>query len=54
MAFRWRTSGLGLYNLIEWISAQHWCDSIVGMIGISAFDGSQFNAAFQQSPHLKA
>ena len=42
------------YDLIEWIAAQPWCDGNVGMIGISAFGGAQFNAAVQQPPHLKA
>ena len=42
------------YDLIEWIAARPWCDGNVGMIGISAFAGSQFNAAVQQPPHLKA
>ncbi len=43
-----------LYDLIEWIAVQPWCDGNVGMIGISAFGGSQFQAAAQQPPHLKA
>jgi hypothetical protein len=42
------------YDLIEWIAAQPWCDGNVGMIGISAFGGSQFAAAAQQPPALKA
>jgi predicted acyl esterase len=42
------------YDLIEWIAAQPWCDGKVGMIGISAFGGAQFNAAAQQPPHLRA
>jgi putative CocE/NonD family hydrolase len=43
-----------LYDLIEWIAKQPWCDCNVGMIGISAFGGAQFEAAFQQPPSLKA
>ncbi len=43
-----------LYDLIEWIAKQPWCDGNVGMIGISAFGGSQFAAAAQQPPSLKA
>ncbi len=43
-----------LYDLIEWIAKQPWCDGNVGMIGISAFGGAQFEAAFQQPPSLKA
>ena len=42
------------YDLIEWMAAQPWCDGNVGMIGISAFGGAQFNAAAKQPPHLKA
>jgi predicted acyl esterase len=43
-----------LYDLIEWIARQPWCDGNVGMIGISAFAGAQWQAAIQQPPHLKA
>ena len=43
-----------LYDLIEWIAQQPWCDGNVGMTGISAFAYSQWQAALQQPPHLKA
>jgi predicted acyl esterase len=43
-----------LYDLIEWIAAQPWCDGNVGMIGISAYGAAQLQAAAQQPPHLKA
>lgn len=43
-----------MYDLIEWIAKQPWCDGSVGMIGISAFGGAQFEAAAQQPPSLKA
>jgi hypothetical protein len=43
-----------LYDLIEWIAVQPWCDGNVGMIGISAYAASQWNAAILQPPHLKA
>jgi len=43
-----------VYDLIEWISQQAWCDGNIGMIGISAFAGAQWVAAKQQPPHLKA
>jgi uncharacterized protein len=43
-----------LYDVIEWIAAQPWCDGNVGMIGISAFAMSQVAAAVEQPPHLKA
>jgi putative CocE/NonD family hydrolase len=42
------------YDLIDWIVRQPWCDGQVGMIGIGAFGAEQFDAAKQQSPHLKA
>ncbi|MDP3339308.1 CocE/NonD family hydrolase [Frigidibacter sp.] len=43
-----------LYDLIEWIAAQPWCDGNVGMIGISAFGAAQLQAAALQPPSLKA
>lgn len=43
-----------LYDLIEWIAAQPWCDGNVGMIGISAYGAAQFQAAALQPPSLKA
>jgi putative CocE/NonD family hydrolase len=43
-----------LYDLIEWIAAQEWCDGNVGMIGLSAFALSQWQAAMQAPPALKA
>ncbi|OGO24692.1 MAG: hypothetical protein A2144_06365 [Chloroflexi bacterium RBG_16_50_9] len=45
---------MDFYDLIEWIAAQPWCDGNVGMIGISAFAGTQWQAAMLQQPHLKA
>ncbi len=43
-----------LYDLIEWMAQQPWCDGNVGMSGISAYGGSQLKAALLQPPHLKA
>jgi putative CocE/NonD family hydrolase len=43
-----------IYELIEWIAQQPWCDGNIGMVGISAFAGAQWQAAMQQPPHLKA
>ena len=40
------------YDLIEWIAQQPWCDGNIGMVGISAFGGAQFQAALQKPPHL--
>ena len=43
-----------LYDLIEWMAVQPWCDGNVGMIGLSAYAMSQWHAAMLQPPHLKA
>ena len=42
------------YDAIEWISQQSWCDSNVGMCGISYGGYSSINVAAQSPPHLKA
>jgi uncharacterized protein len=43
-----------LYDIIEWVAAQPWCDGNVGMSGVSYMGRSQLFAAQQQPPHLKA
>ena len=43
-----------MYDLIEWVAQQPWCDGQVGMIGLSYFGIVQLLAAAQQPPHLKA
>ena len=43
-----------MYDLVEWVAAQPWCDGNVGMIGISYFAMTQLEAAVEQPPHLKA
>lgn len=43
-----------LYDLIEWMAVQPWCSGNVGMIGLSAYALSQWQAAMLQPPHLKA
>ena len=43
-----------LFDVIEWIAAQPWCDGNIGMIGISAFAMTQVAAAVEQPPHLRA
>lgn len=42
------------YDLVEWIAAQAWCDSNVGMLGISYFGTIQLVVAASRPPHLKA
>jgi uncharacterized protein len=42
------------YDTIEWIAAQPWCSGAVGMVGASYFGATQFLAAIEQPPHLKA
>lgn len=41
-----------LYDLVEWIAAQPWCSTRVGMIGQSYFGMVQWLAAIQKPPHL--
>ena len=43
-----------LFDLIEWIAAQPWCNGQVGMLGISYFAMAQLAAAVMKPPHLKA
>ncbi len=43
-----------LYDLVEWIAAQPWCDGNVGMLGISYFAMAQLGAAAAKPPSLKA
>ncbi|MBW2609108.1 MAG: CocE/NonD family hydrolase [Deltaproteobacteria bacterium] len=42
-----------IYDLVEWIAQQPWCDGNVAMIGFSYFGMIQLLAAAQQPPHLK-
>ena len=43
-----------MYDLIEWVAQQPWCDGQVGMIGLSYFGIVQLLVAAHQPPHLKA
>jgi predicted acyl esterase len=43
-----------LFDMIEWVAAQPWCDGRVGMSGESYFAWSQLMAAAEQPPHLGA
>ena len=42
-----------VYELIEWIAEQPWCNGNVGMFGVSYFAMIQFMAAALNPPHLK-
>lgn len=48
------SQGQDLYDLIEWVAVQPWCDGNIGMIGISYFGSMQVLAAAERPPHLKA
>jgi uncharacterized protein len=48
------SQGQDLYDVIEWVAAQPWCDGNIGMIGISYFGSMQVLAAAERPPHLKA
>lgn len=41
------------YEVVEWIAAQDWCDSNVGMFGVSYFARIQYFVAATRPPHLK-
>ena len=42
------------YDVTEWIAVQPWCDGSVGMYGRSYLGITQYFAASQAPPHLKA
>lgn len=42
-----------LYDAIEWIADQPWCNGHVGMIGAGFAGAAQWLAAAQQPPHLR-
>jgi putative CocE/NonD family hydrolase len=46
--------GKDVYDLVEWIAQQPWCDGNVGMIGISYFATVQVMGAAEAPPRLKA
>lgn len=43
-----------VYDMIEWIAAQPWCNGKVGMIGPSAYSIMQIHAGAAKPPHLVA
>ncbi len=53
--FHWGTNeGKDIYDYIEWLASQEWCNGCVGMAGNSYLTIVQWFAADQQPPHLKA
>jgi predicted acyl esterase len=46
--------GKDVYDLVEWMAQQPWCDGNIGMIGISYFATVQVMGAAESPPHLKA
>ena len=46
--------GRDIYDVVEWVASEPWCDGNVGMIGISYLAAVQVQAAAQRPPHLKA
>lgn len=49
-----KQEGRDAHDLIEWVAAQSWCNSKVGMSGNSWLAVSQWFAAAEQPPHLAA
>jgi len=43
-----------IYDVIEWIAAQSWCDGNVGMMGPSSYSIAQLEVAKNPPPSLKA
>ena len=46
--------GKDIYDLVEWLAQQDWCDGNIGMVGISYFASVQILGAAEKPPHLKA
>jgi putative CocE/NonD family hydrolase len=49
-----REEAWDLYDITEWFAAQPWCDGNIGMFGRSYLGASQYMAASERPPHLKA
>ncbi|MBC8082201.1 MAG: CocE/NonD family hydrolase [Hymenobacter sp.] len=48
-----RTEGEAIHDMIEFVATQAWCTGNIGMIGMSYYCWSQWNAARTRPPHLK-
>ena len=49
-----KTEGRDGYDTVEWVAAQPWCSGAVGMAGRSYTAATQWLAAAEQPPHLRA
>lgn len=52
--FPYRNDRADGYDTVEWIAAQEWCDGNIGMAGGSYVGQTQWFAAADAPPHLKA
>jgi uncharacterized protein len=52
--FPYRDDRADGYDTVEWVAAQEWCDGNVGMAGGSYIGQTQWFAAAEAPPHLKA
>ena len=52
--YPFRHEGQDGYDTVEWVASQVWCSGAVGMTGASYFGATQWLAAVEQPPHLKA
>ncbi len=43
-----------IYDIVEWIAAQPWCNGKVGMMGPSSYSICQIHAGLMKPPHLVA
>jgi len=48
-----RTEGEAIHDMIEYVAEQPWSDGAIGMIGMSYYCWSQWNAARTRPPHLR-
>lgn len=49
-----RHEGADGYDTVEWVAARPWCSGAIGMSGPSYLGATQWLAAIEQPPHLRA
>ena len=52
--YPFRSEGPDGYDTVEWVAAQPWCDGVVGMAGRSYTAATQWLAAAERPPSLRA